>query len=80
MDAKFKGLRIVSDEKTQTVLCHKKFPNDDPYKGKAHIDFQGIQDTGDIGRKNDFRKHLTFGAAKDADQLDLFFIHLQKSV
>ena len=74
------GLRGIDNQKTQTILRYQKFPDNDPDKGKTDIDFQRIEDAGDIRRENHFREHLPFCAAENANQLNLVFIYLQKAV
>ena len=61
-------------------MGYQKFPDDDAYKGKPYVDLQGVEDTGDIGGKDDFCQHLPLCAAENLYQLDAFFIHLQKPI
>ena len=74
------GLRGIDNQKAQTILCDKKFPDDDPDKGKPDIDFQRIEDAGNIRRENDLCEHLSFCAAENANQLNLVLIHLQEAI
>ena len=51
---KFENLTSVDNEEAKTCLRHQKFPDDDTDKGKAYIDFQSIDHTGNVGREYDF--------------------------
>ena len=74
------GLRGIDNQEAQSILRHQKFPNDNPDKGKPDIDFQRIEDAGDICRENDLCQYLPFCAAEDANQLNLVFIYLQEAI
>ena len=74
------GLRGIDNQKAQTILCDEKFSDNDPDKGKSDIDFQRIEDAGNIRRENDLCEYLPFCAAENANQLNLVFIHLQEAI
>ncbi len=61
-------------------MGYQKFPDNHAHKGKPHVDFQSVEDTGDIGGKDNFCQHLPLCATKNLYQLDAFFIYLQKTI